>query len=129
MSHFTKVRTRLVDGQLLRQALERMGHTVEPLGQGVRGYQGQRTGAEFKIRPDKSRHEIGFAPSKDGYFIVADWWGIKSLDKDSFARELNQQYALVSTVTTLEARGFEIGEQVRDKSGAIRVVLRRQAGV
>lgn len=129
MSHFTRIRTRLTDGRLLREALERMGHTVRPPGRGVVGYRGQRTDAEFKICPRTGEHEIGFAPSANGYVLVADWWGINSVAKKAFTRELNQQYALVSAVSTLEARGFRIDEQIQDETGEIRVVLRRHAGM
>ncbi|XRQ12094.1 DUF1257 domain-containing protein [Actinomadura welshii] len=129
MSHFTTVRTRLADGDVLRNALEGMGHTVEPAGRGVRGWLGQRTDAEFKIKPTRSKHEIGFAPSDDGYVLLADWWGIRGLDEDTFVRTLKQQYALVGTISTLEAQGFEVDRRTDEKSGDIRVVLRRHAGV
>ena len=128
MSHFTKVRTRLADGDVLRRALEEMGHAVEPAGRGVRGYLGRRTKAEFKISPAGSKHEIGFAPSADGYVLVADWWGISGLREDQFVRELKQRYALVSTLSTLAERGFAVDRQgIDEKSGDIRVVLRRVA--
>lgn len=129
MSHFTKVRTRLADGDVLRRALEGMGHTVEPAGRGVRGYRGRRTDAEFKIRPTGGSHEIGFAPSGDGYVLVADWWGVHGLTETSFVRALKQQYALVSTLSTLAGRGFEVDRQSTGESGEIRVVLRRHVAV
>lgn len=125
MSHFTTVRTRLADGEVLRKALEEMGHTVEPVGRGVRGFLGNRTEAEFKVAPAGGKHEIGFVPSDDGYAVVADWWGIRGLTEESFVRTLKQQYALVATVSTLEARGFEVERRTDERSGDIRVVLRR----
>ncbi|TYK52551.1 DUF1257 domain-containing protein [Actinomadura decatromicini] len=128
MSHFTKVRTRLTDGGVLRRALAEMGHTVQPAGRGVRGYLGRRTKAEFKIRPAGGEHEIGFAPSDEGYVLVADWWGIRGLREEPFVRDLKQKYALVSTLSTLAERGFEVDRRsVDEKSGDIRVVLRRVA--
>lgn len=129
MSHFTRVRTRLADGNVLRKALEEMGHTVRPAGRGVRGFLGRRTEADFKVRPEGGRHEIGFAPSDDGYVVVADWWGIRGLTETSFVRTLKQQYALVATVSALESRGFEVERRTDEQSGDIRVVLRRTAGV
>lgn len=129
MSHFTKLKTRLADGETLRTALEQMGHPVEPPGRGVRGYLGRHTDAEFKIRPEGGTHEIGFAPSEDGYELVADWWGVHGLTEQSFVRTLKQQYALVSTLSTLEARGFEVDRRSDEESGDIRVVLRRHVGV
>ncbi|WP_405088325.1 DUF1257 domain-containing protein [Microbispora sp. NBC_01389] len=106
-----------------------MGYAIEPVANGVRGFQGQRANAEFKICPPKTKHEIGFVPSNDGYAIIADWWGIHGLTKTSFTRDLNQQYALLTTIATLESRGFEVAEQLKDETGALRVVLRRSAGM
>ncbi|MBE1530549.1 DUF1257 domain-containing protein [Actinomadura algeriensis] len=128
MSHFTRVRTRFTDGTVLRDALAEMGHKVRPAGTGVRGYLGQRTNAEFKIRPGRGKHEIGFVNSDGGYEVVADWWGIDETTEERFVRALKQKYALVSTVSTLRDRGFEIDRRSTEESGEIRVVLRR-AGV
>ncbi|HEY8478619.1 MAG TPA: DUF1257 domain-containing protein [Spirillospora sp.] len=129
MSHFTTVRTRLADGEVLRKALEQMGHTVEPAGRGVRGYMGRRSDAEFKVRPEGSEHEIGFTPSDDGYAVVADWWGIHGMTEESFVRDLKQQYALVATVSALEKQGFAVEQRTDEESGDIRVVMRRHVGV
>ncbi|WP_262403016.1 hypothetical protein [Actinomadura sp. CNU-125] len=59
MSHFTRVRTRFADGTVLRRALAEMGHEAQPVGKGVRGYLGQRTDAEFKIRPERGKTRSG----------------------------------------------------------------------
>lgn len=129
MSHFTKVRTRLSDGEVLRKALAEMGYDVEPAGKGVRGYRGRRTDAEFKVRPGRGGYEIGFAPSDDGYVLVADWFGIRGTTEQSFLRELKQRYALVATISSLESHGFEVERRRTEKTGDIRVVLRRHVGV
>ncbi|OLT20446.1 hypothetical protein BJF79_47275 [Actinomadura sp. CNU-125] len=63
--------------------------------------------------------------SDRGYEVVADWWGIRETTEERFVRELKQKYALVSTVSTLRERGFEIDRQSTEDSGEIRVVLRR----
>lgn len=128
MSHFTRVRTRFVDGTVLRSALAEMGHEVRPAGQGIRGFMGQRTGAEFKIRPDRGKYEIGFVNSPGGYEVVADWYGIRGTTETRFVQQLKQKYALVSTVSTLRERGFEVDSSSTEESGDVRVVLRR-AGV
>ncbi|MFV2176429.1 DUF1257 domain-containing protein [Actinomadura sp. LOL_016] len=119
------MRTRFADGTVLRRALEEMGHEVRPVGRGVRGWLGQRTEAEFKIRPGRGNHEIGFVGSKAGYEVVADWYGIRDTTERKFVQELKQTYALVSTVSTLRERGFEIDRRSTEESGEIRVVLRR----
>jgi hypothetical protein len=129
MSHFTRIRTRLCDEATLRTALGLLGYQVEPAGDGVYGYGGKRTQAQFKIRPGRNRYEIGFQPTPRGYVVVADWWGLKRLKREEFTRLLAQRYALVATRATLEARGFQVDEQLETEDGEIRLVLRRTVGV
>lgn len=126
MSHFTRVRTRLVDERTLRQALDRMGYEVLPPGNGVHGWQGQKAAAAFKVRPARTAFEIGFVPERDrGYTVVADWWGIRVVQQQPFMQRLTREYALVGTVSALTAKGYEVQEQIEKESGEIRVVLRR----
>lgn len=129
MSHFTRVRTRLLDEATLRAALQHLGYRPEPVGQGVHGYAGKRAEAQFKIRPGRNRYEIGFVPSSQGYTVVADWWGLRGMEREEFTRALAQRYALVATRSTLEAKGFHVDEQVEGQDGEIRLVLRRTVGV
>ncbi|MEU3457266.1 DUF1257 domain-containing protein [Micromonospora sp. NPDC006766] len=126
MSHFTRVRTRLVDERTIRGALARMGYEVLPPGNGVHGWRGQKADAAFKVRPAGTKYEIGFVPeSGRGFTVVADWWGVDVLPKDAFMQRLTREYALVGTVSALAEQGFEVQEQVEKESGEIRVVLRR----
>ncbi|GIH07151.1 hypothetical protein Rhe02_52180 [Rhizocola hellebori] len=130
MSHFTRVRTKLMDEMTIREALTRMGYTVMLANDGVFGWQGRRAEAAFKVRPSKTRFEIGFVPEpRSGYSIVADWWGVAVVKQEVFTQQLTREYAYVATVATLTAKGFEVQEQVIEDSGEIRMVLRRQVGV
>lgn len=78
MSHFTKMRTTLTDGDVLERSLRDLGHQVERGQVSVRGYRGQRTPVEMRVPTKSSGYDIGFR--RDGasaYEMVADWWGIK----------------------------------------------------
>ena len=55
MSHFTKLATKLVDADTIKAALTTMGYSAIATGKGVKGWQGQRTNAEFKIAPSGAR--------------------------------------------------------------------------
>ena len=129
MSHFTRVRTRLTDEPTIKQALVRMDYQVLPADDGVHGWQGQRAKAAFKVRPARTRYEIGFVPEVGtGFSVVADWWGVKVIKQQDFMRRLTREYAFVATVTSLAAKGFEVLQETVERSGEVRLVLRR-AGV
>lgn len=132
MSHFTRVRTRLTDEPTIKQALARMSYKVLDAADGVRGWQGQRTKAAFKVRVPRTSYEIGFVPGSStaqGFSIVADWWGIRVMTQDEFTQRLTREYAYVATVNSLAAKGFQIQEQTTQESGEVRLVLRRTVAV
>lgn len=126
MSHFTKTRTKLSDSQILQDALEALGYKVLPPGRGVAGFAGDTAKAEFKIKPAQSNYEIGFVPSRDGYSIVADWWGLRTIDQQSFVGTLTQGYARQATVSQLREEGFQVVEEELDDEGVIRLTLSRK---
>lgn len=125
MSHFTRTRTKLSDADTLRGALEALGYEVLPPGQGVMGFAGGKAKAEFKIKPGLADYEIGFVASKDGYSIVADWWGLRGLEEKSFIQSLTQGYARFATVSRLSDEGFKVEDEQVDDEGVIRLTLAR----
>lgn len=128
MSHFTKIATKLVDGDFIKDALVAMGYEPISTGSGVKGWQGQRTGADFKIAPAGSRHEIGFVRGPGGYEVVADWYSM-SLRQGEFVSELTRQYALGATKATLARQGYQLAEESTSQDGVVRLVLTRQTGL
>lgn len=125
MSHFTKIRTRLVDEKTLRAGLERLGYAVVDAQSGVSGWMGGTAKADFKIKPSAHDYEIGFIKSAGSYTIVADWWGIRSTSESAFTSSLTQAYGVEGAITSLAAQGFEVGEEVAEKDGTVRLTLRR----
>ncbi len=92
MSHFTTVRTQMVEADYLLAALKDLGYTPEQAGP-IRGFAGSSTAGEFKITTGSRGYDIGFRNSGDRYEIVADWWGIRDVNQDDFVRRLTQRYA------------------------------------
>lgn len=126
MSHFTKVKTQIVEKEALKGALIDLGY--EPLDGPVevRGWSGQRTKADLKIAMKKSNYDLGFLKRDETYDMVADWYGIKDFKKKDFVNQLTQRYAYHVTKSKLEAQGFSLAEQ-EEKDGRIHLVLRRMA--
>jgi hypothetical protein len=126
MSHFTRMRTTLTDGDVLERSLRDLGHQVERGQVSVRGYRGQRTPVELRVPTKSSGYDVGFRRNGGtAYEMVADWWGIKETTPELFLATVARQYAVVGARTVLERQGFALVEETRERSGEVRLLLRR----
>ena len=125
MSHFTRMKTKLVDGDLLAAALEELDWPYERGAVNVRGWLGQKQQAEFRIPSKASGYDVGFVRSGDSYDLVADWWGVRGIEQNAFLGDVSRAYAIVATHESFKAQGFVVAEEHAEKDGAVRIVLRR----
>jgi len=125
MSHFTTIRTQLVEASYLERALVDLGHTVQRGPVTVNGYQGNTTRADLKIATANKGYDIGFLRNGPTYELVADWWGIKGMDQGSFVKKLTQRYAYHAAREALKAEGFSLVEEEQQQDGTLHLVLRR----
>ncbi len=127
MSHFTRLKTKIVEKDFLLKALDELGHTVQHGGTQIRGYGGNRTTVEISIATGSPGYDIGFQKNGDVYELVADWWGIKDINQQEFVNSLHQRYAYHTTKTKLEEQGFSVTDEQQDNDGRIHLMLRRMA--
>ena len=125
MSHFTTIRTQLVEASYLERALVDLGHTVQRGPVTVNGYQGNTTRADLKIATANKGYDIGFRRNGPSYELVADWWGIKGMGQGDFVKKLTQRYAYHAAKTALKAEGFSLVEEEQQQDGTLHLVLRR----
>ena len=125
MSHFTRLKTQIVEKELLTQALTDLGYTWEEGDLELRGFGVERTRVELKVKSGLLGHEIGFKKSGNTYAVVADWWGVRSAQRDQFLQKLNQRYAYHAARLKLEAQGFTLVNEETQPDGQVRLVLRR----
>jgi hypothetical protein len=126
MSHFSRVKSRMVEERFLTAALEDLGYEWERGDLQVQDFGGNRTAVGIRVRTKHPRYDIGFRKAGDAYEIVADWWGVGDIDKDRFRDALYQRYAYHAARATLEAeQGFSVVTETVDAEGRIRLVLRR----
>jgi hypothetical protein len=123
MSHFTRVKTKMTDGETIRAALGELGYTVLP-GEKVAGFVGRTATAEFKIKPTSSHYEIGFSKTSSGYVMIADWTMLR-MNQAAFSEKLMQKYGRTATIQKLADQGYELVEEKVDQKGEIRMLLRR----
>ena len=126
MSHFSQIKTQMVDKKYILQALKDLGFTYQEGDQQVTGFGGQKTAVDIRI-PLKFSYDIGLRKKGNAYEIIADWFGVKGVKQKDFTNRLMQRYAYHTTRAKLEEQGFDMIEEEVEETGQIRIVLRRMA--
>src|SRR5436190_23577751 len=124
MSHFTMIKTKVVERDHLITALRDLGYQFEVGDLEVRGFQGNKTNAEVRIETTQRGFDIGFRKAGENYECIADWWGIRDVKRETFLQEVQWRYAYHATRAKLEAQGFSIAQEEENSSGQIHLVLR-----
>jgi len=127
MSHFSRIKTQIVEKDLLFLALQDMGYEPEQGELDVRGFGGNKTPVEIKVKGKKLGYDIGFKRSENTYDVVADWWGVAGIKQKDFIDQLSQRYAYHAARVKLEAQGFTLVNEEVGQEGRIHLVLRRMA--
>lgn len=125
MSHFTTIKTQIVDKEYLKLALTDLGYVYTEGNVQINGYQGNRTGVELKIPTSNKGYDIGFRKSGNVYEVVADWWGIRDVTQEQFLQPITQRYAYHAAKSKLEEQGFSLVTEEVQEEGKIHLVLRR----
>ena len=128
MSHFSKLKTQMIEKAYLLKALVDLGYEYEYGDVTVTGFKGEQEPVEIRL-PLKNSYDIGFRKSKAGshYEVVADWWGVTGIKQKDFTNNLMQRYAYHATLAKLEQQGFTLVNEESGEKGQIRLVLRKSA--
>lgn len=126
MSHFSRIRTQIVEKDHLLQAIKDLGFNYEEGELKVHGFAGQQQPAEIVIRLPLS-YDIGFRKNGEFYEIVTDWFGVRGIKLEEFTSKLTQRYAYHVTRVKLESQGFSLVEEQVQETGQIRLLLRRMS--
>jgi len=133
MSHFTVVKTKLVDREALLKALQDLGFKqveVYDVAQHLFGYQGDQRSqtAEVILRRKyigRASNDIGFKLSQDGTYSAV----ISEYDRSKYGQEwlnqLSQRYAYHVARSKLTHQGFDLVSEETQQDGRIHLVLRR----
>lgn len=125
MSHFTRIKTKIVEKEFLLNALKDLGYPYEEGGNEVKGYGGRRTPADIRVKTANPGYDIGFYKNGDTYEIVADWFGLRGLNQQKFVEQLTQRYAYHTTRARLEEQGFALVEEQNQQDRRIHLLVRR----
>jgi hypothetical protein len=124
MSHFTTIKTKIVNKDYLKKALTDLGYSYQEGNVKISGYQGA-TAVEIKIPTQNVGYDIGFRQNNQVYEVVADWWGIRNINPEQFLQNINQRYAYHAAREQLEEQGFSLVTEEVQQEGRIHLVLRR----
>ena len=127
MSHFTRIKTHMVEKQYLVQALKDLGYAPDQGNLHVRGFGGRRSAVEIRVPTRGRGYDIGFRQVGGAYEVVADWWGIRGINRQQFVRQLVQRYAYHAARAKLEEQGFTLAAEETAADGSVHLLLRRIA--
>ncbi len=135
MSHFTTIKTHIVDSKALIAALNDVGFNeveVFDKAQPLIGFGGtsRQQDAEIIIRKKvvgSLFSDLGFKRGGDGTFdAIMDDYDAKKYSRKWFD-QLTQRYAYHATKAKLEAQGFSLVAEEKGDRGQIHLVLRRMS--
>ncbi len=127
MSHFTRLKTQIVEREYLLKALKDLDYQVEEGSLSVRAVGGGAQKAEIKVRLGLFGREVGFQKSGESYEIIADWWGLPGKTREEFQHKVSQRYAYHAALGKLQAQGFDLVADETQQDGQIHLTLRRMA--
>jgi hypothetical protein len=107
MSHFSTLRTKVTDAEILKQSLAALGIATKTEAD-VRGYNGQRVRADLVAVLD-GEYDLGWSRNVDGSFdLIADLWGVaKKHNQTELINSINQKYAVNKTLAEVKRPGLQ----------------------
>ncbi|WP_017327193.1 DUF1257 domain-containing protein [Synechococcus sp. PCC 7336] len=125
MSHFSQIKTKILDLNALEAALSELGIDSERGEMQVRGYRGNTQAASLIVHQDNG-YDIGFQWNGDAYQLVADlqYWK-QPWSVETFIDKVTQRYAYQTIVGESSRKGFQLVEQKQAEDGSVRLVLQR----
>ncbi len=123
MSHFTRVKTKLVDMLHLKRALDDLDLNYEEGKVKIRGYMGRKMEVDLRVKMPGG-YDIGFKRVGDTIEAVADWDMIKNTTQETFVAEVTRRYATSVVKEQLSLEDFSLVEENR-QGNQITLTMRR----
>ncbi len=107
MSHFSTLRTKLTDAEILKATLRDLGICVKTDAT-VRGAGCQRVRADI-VAILEGEYDMGWSRNADGSFdLIADLWGVaKKHNQAELITSINQKYAVNKTLAEVKRPGLQ----------------------
>ncbi|HEY9847139.1 MAG TPA: DUF1257 domain-containing protein [Candidatus Caenarcaniphilales bacterium] len=107
MSHFSTLRTKLTDAEILKASLCDLGFSIKTDAD-VRGSNSQRVRADL-VAVLAGDYDLGWSRDDRGSFsIVGDLWGVaKKHNIAALMNAINQKYAVKKTLAQVKQPGLQ----------------------
>jgi hypothetical protein len=107
MSHFSTLRTKISDAEILTNSLRDLGISVKTNAD-VRGYNGQQVRSDI-VATLEGDYDLGWSRNVDGSFdLIADLWGVaKKHNQTELINAINQKYAVNKTLAEVKRPGLQ----------------------
>lgn len=107
MSHFSTLRTKISNAEVLKTSLRDLGIEVKTEAD-VRGYNGQRIRADI-VAVLEGEYDLGWSENTNGSFdLIADLWGVaKKHNQTELINSINQKYAINKTLLEAKQPGLQ----------------------
>lgn len=120
MSHLTKIKVQIKNGEILHQVLQGMGYKLEYNAMVADPF-GNTKQAEYVIRRQYG-YDWGFRLNGESYEILMRGGGIMP---QTIIDEITQKYAHKTLMATAQEQGFNVEAEETLEDGTVRVVLGR----
>lgn len=129
MSHFTTVKTRILDVEALEQSLYQLDFKVIHKAR-IQGWQGRQKKAALVAQIGDCPYDIGFVkdPQTQHYNMVADWWALQQatgVGEQEWADRVTQRYAYNKILKEVAKQGFLVAQDQVTADQSIRLVVRK----
>lgn len=113
--HFSTLRTKITDGEMLKTALRDLGISVKIYAD-VRGSNGMRVRSDI-VAVLEGEYDLGWSLNSDGsYDLIADLWGVsKKHNHTELVNSINQKYAVNKTLAESTSRNLRSTSQFMQK--------------
>ena len=107
MSHFSTLRSKITDAELLKASLADLGLMVNT-NEDVRGACGQKVRADIMVTLEGD-YDLGWVQNQQGTFdLIADLWGVaKKHNLANLMSTINQKYAINQTLAEVKQPGLQ----------------------
>ena len=125
MSHFTKIKTKIYDLEILKKSLTDLNLEFTAENLEINGYNNQKASTDLIIK-QSNNYDIGFKWNGTEYQMVTDlmFWS-QDYSVDKFLNQINQRYAYNAILNLSGKENFQIKRSENLENGSVRVLLER----
>ncbi len=125
MSHFSTIKTQLIEAEPLIKALNNLGYTINQEEKFVKGYRGKFTPVDISMNLSGDT-KVGFKWNKNSnsYELVTDLdlWKFE-IPVERFISKITQMYAYQTIISKTKEEGYQVVEETNKNDGSIELVL------